>query len=513
MQALAQDAKVLVVGAGAMGSGIAQVAAVAGHPVYLYDTRSDAIERGRAGIAKDLRFLAGKGKLTEAAAEAAIARVRGVTMLSDASDATLAIEAIVENLEVKQKLFAELEGLLGEGAILATNTSSLSITAMGAALARPERLAGQHFFNPAPRMKLVEIVSGLATDPAIAATLHATAKAWGKVAVHARSTPGFIVNRVARPYYAEAQRVLAEGAADPATLDAALRDGCGFPMGPFELMDLIGHDVNFAVTASVFDAYFGDKRFTPSLIQQELVAAGRLGRKSGLGFYDYRDDADKPAARVEAARTGEALVSVVGDLGVAAPLIGRLEAGGVEVRRIEATGAAVGHAHGWIEIGSSRVALTDGRTATRRAGEEGVANLVLLDLCLDFEKTARLTLARADQCGQGAWEAVVGTLQKAGLAVARMDDVAGLIGMRTVAMLANEAADAVLAGIGSATDIDTAMRFGTNYPKGPLAWADQLGARAVVTVLQNLRAHYGEERYRVSPLLQRQHFNGASFHD
>ena len=187
-----------------------------------------------------------------------------VTKLSDARDAGLAIEAIVEKLETKQELFAQLEALLGEDAILASNTSSLSITAMAAPLARPERLLGLHFFNPAPRMKLVEIVSGLATDKALADCLHATATAWGKVAVHARSTPGFIVNRVARPYYAEAQRVLAEGAATPATLDALLREGCGFPMGPFELMDLIGHDVNYAVTCSVFDACFGDKRFTPA---------------------------------------------------------------------------------------------------------------------------------------------------------------------------------------------------------------------------------------------------------
>ena len=513
MTALSTDTKVLVIGAGAMGSGIAHVAAVAGHAVYLYDTRAEAIDKGRAGIEKDLKFLASKGKLSEDAAQAALDRVTGVTTLSDARDAGLVIEAIVENLEVKQTLFAELENLLGEQAILATNTSSLSITAMGAPLARPERLAGMHFFNPAPRMKLVEIVSGLATDPAIAETLHATAKAWGKVAVYARSTPGFIVNRVARPFYGEAQRVLGENAGDPATLDAALRDGCGFPMGPFELMDLIGHDVNFAVSSSVYAAYFGDKRFTPSLIQQELVFAGRLGRKSGRGFYDYAPGADKPAPRVEPEQAAESVISAVGDLGVAAPLIGRLEAAGIEVRRVEGVGVAAGGAHGWLEIGGARVALSDGRTATRRAAEEGVPNLVLFDLCLDFERTPRLTLSRADHCGLGAWESAVGTLQKAGLVVGRIDDVAGLVALRTVAMLANEGADAVLAGIGTAADIDTAMRYGTNYPKGPLAWADQLGARFVVTVLSNLREHYGEERYRVSPLLQRQFYSGASFHE
>ncbi|WP_240794580.1 3-hydroxyacyl-CoA dehydrogenase PaaH [Azoarcus sp. DD4] len=491
-----------------MGSGIAHVAALAGHPVYLYDTRAEAIDKGIAGIAKDLAFLVDKGKLAGEERDAVLARITGVTQLTDAKDAGLAIEAIVENLDIKQKLFRELEALLGDDAVLASNTSSLSITAMGAALARPERLVGLHFFNPAPRMKLVEIVSGLATPRELAERMHATAKAWGKVPVYAKSTPGFIVNRVARPYYAEAQRVLAECAAEPATLDAAMREGCGFPMGPFELMDLIGHDVNFAVTNSVFDAYFGDKRFTPSLIQQELVAAGRLGRKSGHGFYSYAAGAAKAAPRTEETHGAENVVTVVGGLGVAAGLIGRFEAAGIEVRR-----AAGSEGQGWLEIGSARVALSDGRTATRRAVEDGVPNLVLFDLCLDYAATPRLTLTRADQCGQGAWGAAVGTLQRAGLAVSRIDDVAGLVGLRTVAMLANEAADAVLQGIGTAADIDTAMRFGTNYPKGPLAWADQLGVAFVARVLANLREHYGEERYRVSPLIQRKTFSGAAFHE
>ncbi|NMG45662.1 3-hydroxyacyl-CoA dehydrogenase PaaC [Aromatoleum toluvorans] len=503
MTALTTDVKVLVIGAGAMGSGIAHVAAAAGHAVYLYDTRAEAVEKGRDGIARDLRFLAARGKLAEAEADATLARVIPVTELAAARDAGLAIEAIVENLDVKQKLFRALEDLLDADAILATNTSSLSITQIGAALDRPERLAGLHFFNPAPRMKLVEIVSGLATTRALADTLYETAKAWGKVPVHATSTPGFIVNRVARPYYAEALRVLGERAADPATLDAALRDGCGFPMGPFELMDLIGHDVNFAVTRSVFDAYFGDKRFTPSLIQQELVAAGRLGRKSGRGFYDYAEGASPPAPQSEAPQQGEAAVTVVGDLGPATPLIARLEAGGVIVRRVPGEGQGAGAARGWIDIGTARLALSDGRSASRRAHEEGFANLVVMDLALDYATAKRLTLARADSCGHGAWNAVVGTLQRTEAVIGRLDDVAGLVGLRTVAMLANEAADGVLQGIGTAADIDTAMRYGTNYPRGPLAWADALGVPFVARVLENLRAHYGEERYRLSPLLQR----------
>lgn len=507
--ALDKKVRVLVIGAGAMGAGIAHVAALAGHPVYLYDTQAEAIDRGLAGIAKDLDFLVSKGKLSAAEREATMARLTAITDLTNAADAGLAIEAIVEKLEIKQQLFLQLERLLGAEAILASNTSSLSITAMAAPLARPERLAGLHFFNPAPRMKLVEIVSGLATDPAIAATLYDTARAWGKVAVHAKSTPGFIVNRVARPFYAEALRVANEQAAEPATIDAALREACGFPMGPFELMDLIGHDVNAAVTRSVFDAYFGDKRFTPSLIQHDLVLAGRLGRKSGRGFYDYAAGAVRPDAQTEAPAAAERSVTAVGSLGVAEPLIARLEAAGVAVSRSAAPAGAVG----WLEIGGARLMLADGRTATRRAAEDGIATLVLLDLCLDYAVTPRLVLARADRCGHGAWNAVVGTLQRTGVAVSRIDDVAGLIGLRTVAMLANEAADAVLQGIGSAADVDLAMRFGTNYPKGPLAWADQIGVGFVARVLANLHDHYGEERYRVSPLIQRKHYNGGSFHE
>lgn len=510
MSALGKDVKVLVIGAGAMGSGIAQIAARAGHTVYLYDGRAEAIASGYAAIDKDLRFLVGKGRLEETEAAAALTRVRPVTTLAEARDAGLAIEAIVEDMEIKRQLFRELEALLGEQAIFASNTSSLSITAMAAGLARPGRLAGLHFFNPAPRMALVEVISGLSTERAVAESLYATARAWGKTPVHAASTPGFIVNRVARPYYAEALRVLAEHEAEPATLDAILREGCGFAMGPFELIDMIGHDVNFAVTKSVFEAYFCDRRYAPSQFQQELVAAGRLGRKTGRGIYEYGELAAKVQPQDEPAQAGEARITVVGDLGAAAPLLARLEAAGIEVRRE----SGVPGWRGWMQIGSARVALTDGRTATRRAVEETCPNLVLFDLCLDYSTSTRIALTRADQCGQGALRVVAGTFQKAGFKVSVIDDVAGLIALRTVAMLANEAADAVLQGVATARDVDTAMRHGTAYPKGgPLAWADQLRATFIVEVLANLRDHYGEERYRVSPLLRRKAYNGEPMYD
>mgnify|MGYP000299463743 CR=1 FL=1 len=296
-QALNSSAIVAVVGTGAMGAGIAQVAAAAGHVVKLLDNRPEAAAKAVAGIRAQFAKLADKGRMGAEAAAAASERLVPVEQLADLADAALVVEAIVESLEAKQKLYRDLEDIVGAGCIFGTNTSSISVTAIGSALQRPERLAGLHFFNPAPLMALVEVVSGLATDPAVAATLFDTAAAWGKTPVHTRSTPGFIVNRVARSYYGEAMRLLGEGAADVATLDAVMREAGGFKMGPFELTDMIGHDVNFAVSRSVWNAYFNDPRFLPSLIQQELVDAGFYGRKSGRGFYDYREGAERPAPK------------------------------------------------------------------------------------------------------------------------------------------------------------------------------------------------------------------------
>ncbi|MDO8251485.1 MAG: 3-hydroxyacyl-CoA dehydrogenase NAD-binding domain-containing protein, partial [Rhodoferax sp.] len=324
MNALSKQSVIAVIGTGAMGAGIAQVAAAAGHPVKLLDTRPQAAEQAVTGIRAQFARMAEKGKMSPEAAAAASARLMAVNALSDLADASLVIEAIVENLQVKQKLYSDLEAFVGANCIFGTNTSSISVTAIGAALQHPERLAGLHFFNPAPLMALVEIVSGLATDMAVAQTLFATATAWGKTAVHAKSTPGFIVNRVARPYYAEAMRVLNEGGADPATIDACCREAGGFRMGPFELMDMIGHDVNFAVTRSVWNAFYNDQRFLPSLIQQDLVDAGYLGKKTGRGFYDYREGAVRPAPNTEAAQAAPDSVVIYGDSVAAKALAERL---------------------------------------------------------------------------------------------------------------------------------------------------------------------------------------------
>lgn len=276
-----------VIGAGTMGSGIAQVAAQAGHPTVLFDTRQEAVDKAMAGLKRTLDKLAEKGKLTAEAAAGILGRITPATALKDLAGCGLVIEAIVEDLGVKRKVFGELDTLLAPDAVLATNTSSLSVTAIAAGCTRPGRVVGLHFFNPAPLMPLVEVVPGVATDPRVTDAARRLMSDWGKVAVTCKDTPGFIVNRVARPFYGESIRIFEEGVADMATIDHALKAVGGFRMGPFELMDLIGNDINFTVTRTVWESFFHDPRYRPSFTQQRVVEAGWLGRKTGRGYYVY----------------------------------------------------------------------------------------------------------------------------------------------------------------------------------------------------------------------------------
>ncbi|MFM1881062.1 MAG: hypothetical protein RLZZ344_1296 [Pseudomonadota bacterium] len=511
MTALTKATKVAVVGTGAMGAGIAQIAAAAGHEVLLFDAREGAAEKAITGIAAQFSRLAEKGKLSADEASAASGRLQAVTDLQGLSDVGLIVEAIVENLEAKQGLFRSLEAIVAPTALFATNTSAISVTAIGAALAQPERLAGLHFFNPAPLMALVEVVSGLATAPSVAETLFDTAKAWGKSPVYTKSTPGFIVNRVARPFYAEAQRVLQEGGADVATIDACCKEGGGFRMGPFELMDLIGHDVNLAVTKTVWAAYYHDPRFLPSLLQQELVAAGFLGRKSGRGFYEHRPDATNPtpdtAPDARAALDGAGAITVFGQSLAAQALRERLTAAGRACQLAEAADDRIA------QLGEAVVYLTDGRTATHRTFASGQSNTFVIDLALDYRSATRLAMAGAEGASAAARLQAVGLLQAAGYAVSVFRDVPGLIVMRTVAMLANEAADAVNQGVCTVAAADTAMRLGVNYPLGPLAWADAIGLPRVRDVLTHLAQAYGEDRYRISPWIHQRVFAKKALYD
>jgi 3-hydroxybutyryl-CoA dehydrogenase len=343
-------APVAVVGAGTMGAGIAQVAAVAGHPVIVYDAAEGAAARAVAAVRDRAARLVQKGRL-EGPVDL---RLEVAGELGELARAACVIEAVAEDLAVKQALFADLEKVVAPDCVLATNTSSLSPTAIAAGLSHPGRLVGLHFFNPAPVMRLVEVVSGLATDPAVAAAVTRLAQDWGKQVVQASATPGFIVNRVARPFYAEALRLAEERVASPATVDAVLTQAGGFRMGPFALMDLVGQDVNEAVTRSVWTAFGYDPRFAPSLLQRAMVEAGWLGRKTGRGWFRYGDDAEPSQPDAAPVRSAPSWVTEHGE----SPLRILLGRSGVEIRAGE-------RRDGTVELpGGALLVRCDGRPAT-----------------------------------------------------------------------------------------------------------------------------------------------------
>ena len=492
--ALSVDKSVLVIGAGTMGCGIAEVAASAGHRVYLRDTSTAALDRGLQQIHASLDKRVARGKLDAATRDAVLARIEAVAPGVGLRDVGLVIEVIVEKLDIKATVLKQVEAEVAPDTIIASNTSSLSITAVAGKLARPERVVGMHFFNPATILPLVEVVSGHATDPAVAQAIVATAKAWGKSPVACRSTPGFIVNRVARPFYGEGLRVLLEQAATPATLDAVMRESGGFKMGPCELMDLIGHDVNHAVTQSVWHAFFDDPRYRPSLIQQDLVDAGWLGRKSGRGFFDYRPDAESPQVD-QVTLFGPPPSRVEHGRGASPALNALLEDQG------ELT---IEHRDGDIcRVDGFAFAVTDGRTAAERSAEAGEP-VVLVDLALDYAACTRIAIA-APACATAAHvDRVAALFAKLGKRVTLIGDTPGMAVARTVAMLVNEAADAVLQGVASEADVDAAMIKGVNYPLGPMAWGRRVGFGFVARLLRHLALAYGEDRYRVSLWLQRE---------
>ncbi len=493
---------VLVVGAGIMGAGIAQTAAQAGHAVLLFDAREGAAREARAKLAATLDGLVAKGRLTAEATQAMLARIEPLASIDGAASAGLVVEAIVESLDAKRALFKQLEGIVGERCVLATNTSSISVTAIANGLAHPGRLVGMHFFNPVPLMKLVEVVSGLHTDPAVAEAIFELGKAWGKTPVHAKSTPGFIVNRIARPYYAETLALLHEQAATPQVLDACLK-AAGFRMGPCELMDLIGHDTNFAVTNSVYEANFQDKRYVPSLVQKEMVDGGLLGRKSSRGFYRYPDGVPAlPVAVHEAPQTArEVVVHGVG------PIADMLEAAATRALEAQGWGPARERGSAWIglAIDGARLVMTDGRSAGEHAAATDADNIAVFDrpLVLPCPPGSALAFAVAPGASEGWHAQAAAWLAALGFAPLPIADAPGLVVARTVAMLINEAADAVQQGVCSQAGADAAMKLGVNYPRGPFEWLADWSAREVVALLDALNHHHRGERYRVSPWLQR----------
>ncbi len=290
-----QSMNIVIVGVGSMGICIAQVAATFGHDVFLFDPYSEQLDKSKKNLTSILNRQVEKARMTQAEVDKILSKVHYVDHINDFSSCGLVLEAVIEDLRVKKDQIARIEAMVPKNTIIATNTSSLSIASISSALKKPDRFLGVHFFNPAPLMKLVELVPGISTTPKTVEVTGELIRSWNKITVTAKDTPGFIVNRVARPFYGEALRIHDEGVADPATIDWAMKEIGGFRMGPFELMDLIGHDVNFAVTETVFKEFFYDPRFKPSFTQKRLVEAGRLGKKSGIGFYDYREGANNPA--------------------------------------------------------------------------------------------------------------------------------------------------------------------------------------------------------------------------
>jgi 3-hydroxybutyryl-CoA dehydrogenase len=504
-----EGAPVGVVGAGTMGAGIALVAARAGHPVRVVDARAGAAQAAVQVLRRRFASLAARGRLPHDLARDAAARLAAVARTSDLRGCEVVVEAVAEDLTVKKALFAELETLVADHCLLATNTSSLSVTALAAGLRHPGRLVGLHFFNPADRMRLVEVVRGDATAPSVVEAAVDLARAWDKTPVVCTSTPGFVVNRVARPYYGEAQRLVEEGVADPATVDAVLREAGGFPLGPFELTDLVGQDVNLAVSRSVWEQTFHDPRYAPTVLQQRLVDAGRLGRKSGRGVFAYDDEgrprdavpSTEPPRRAPASVTLQTFEGRTG-FDVMEPLLDRITAGGVAIEPVEVEerdgdlptpgiplpgGGQLGETYGPAPSGSY---ASDGRP------------VVLLDWAHDPATCTRVALSPSADCPRESVEAAVGLCQAAGVAVSLVGESPGGIVARTVAMLVNEAVELVGRGEATAEDVDVAMILGTGYPSGPLEWGERPGVDAPF-ILERLHEVFPTGRYRLSPLFER----------
>jgi 3-hydroxybutyryl-CoA dehydrogenase len=497
-----------VVGAGTMGEGIAQVAAAAGHTVLLYDMRPGAAARAREQIGARLARRVADGKMSAVDRDDMLRLISPLSSLQELGSCGLVIEAIVEALDPKRALFADLERVLAPEAFLATNTSSLSITALARDLKHRRRFLGLHFFNPVPVMRLVEIVRGIESSEEVASRLEELMRAWGKTPVAARSTPGFIVNRIARPFYAEALWLLQERRATPLQIDECLRSA-GFRMGPCELMDLIGHDVNYAVTEGVFAANFGDTRFVPSQVQRELIEAGRLGRKSGRGFYSYtpREGGGETSAH---SSTFEAparcvlrgrgrVADVFHDAMTKAALpCERQETGDLQLR-------LEGAAHTSVTL-----TCTDGRTAGQIAAERGDIASGVFDWTPGGGLPSSLAVAFAGWCPSLARDLALSALSRLGVKPVAIADTPGLIVGRTIAMLVNEAADAVQQGVCDQDAADTAMELGANYPVGPFEWLADFGTTRVVKLLKHLQANTHSERYRVSPWLWEDLWNEAA---
>jgi 3-hydroxybutyryl-CoA dehydrogenase len=507
-----------VVGAGTMGAGIALVALLADFRVILYDVQKESLSKAGGYIEKHLQHKQRSINLKY---------LTTTSVLEDLQGCGYVIEAAPEDLSLKKDLFSKLGEICRPPAILASNTSTLPVTAIAAAAKNPGRVAGLHFFNPAPLLPLVEVIRAAETDLETIEELKNLAKKLGKTPVVAGDTPGFIVNRVARPFYGEALRLLGEGAASHVEIDRIIRGAASFKMGPFELMDLIGIDVNFAATRSMFDQTFGEPRYRPHHIQAQMVQQGALGRKTGRGFYRYDQDGqhqEDPQRRKSTRQSQQQEFTVILSEGSWAPgLEQSIKEAGVSIEPLQ---------------GSDRIYNQTTSSAIVAAGpEEGMQELLIrmdrelptdtLILCQAastplsaaaswiqyshrlvgfdglFSSGSVLTLTASSKLGEGAHATAEHWAHMLGKEPIWVEDTPGLVATRIVCMLANEAAFAVGERVAAPETIDRAMQLGTNYPKGPLAWAGEIGYDRVLTVLANLQNEYGEERFRPAPLLRR----------
>jgi len=493
MEIKAEDYTVAVMGAGTMGRGIAQVAASAGHPVMLYDVAEKHTQAAIEFIGQRLEVSFQKGKITENSKVQVLKNIKPVHALDELFKAHLIVEAVIEDLEIKQELFCGLESVLEAESILSTNTSSLDLNKIVTNLKRPERFVGMHFFNPVPVMALVEIIHTAETDPRITEFVSQLVKKWGKTPVHVRNSPGFIVNRAARPFYGEALGILTDGATDAATCDAIFRDCGGFRMGPFELMDLIGLDVNFEVTTQVWESFDRHPRFEPSRIQQNLVDSGKLGRKSGQGFYDYSTGTETPdTENLPECQPPDSII-IEGTEQLPESLVRLLKTGTASIKSTLGSGK-IRLPEGGI------VVLSNGKSSEERSLENG-DSVISLDLCLDYNHSPRVALAADSNCPENVLNKAAGLFQSFDKQVSLIKDIPGMVLTRTVAMLVNEASMLVEEEVADTADINMAMKKGVNYPLGSLEWGELWGYNGVVETLENLFSEYGE-RYRVSSWLQ-----------
>lgn len=491
-----------VVGAGAMGRGIAQIAAQAGSAVLLFDTQPQAVTAAIDALLSQWRQLVDKGRLGAEQAAACGQRLRACQGLEELGGCELVVEAVVERLDVKRALFEQLETVVGPETVLASNTSSLPITAIAAGLARPQRVAGYHFFNPVPLMKVVEVVAGLKTDPAVCERLAAHARAMGHTPILARDTPGFIVNHAGRGFGTEALRIVGEGVADFATVDRILRDQAGFRLGPFELMDLTALDVSHPVMESIYHQFYEEPRFRPSVITAQRLAAGVLGRKTGEGFYAYPEG--KPALPPEPPAPQQDALPPVWVSPRAArrqDLYRLLQALGA---RIETGAEPSGQALILVAplgFDVTTVAAVDRLDAARTVG---------IDLLIDDAATRRRVLASNPATRPDMLRSAHALFARDGKAVSCIRDSGGFVTQRVLATVINIACDICQQGICSPGDLETGVTLGLGYPRGPLAWGDALQGANVLEVLFNLQTVYGDPRYRPSPWLRRRAALGLS---